>query len=99
MNKLRSLIARSRVEFIVLIIAGGILLSLNVSRGNIEVILYKSSLLALATLLVHFSRHYLFPYGSLGEMVKKGGARVQAAAVLGILIFMGLVIHAFLSGI
>jgi len=105
-SDIRNWIKRIRLEIVLLVLSGAGLIYFGISMGNFEIILYKIFLLALAVSIVHLSRQFLFPdiglwrliYGKTEE-AKQVDPIIRAAAVLGILIFMAVVISAFMQGV
>ena len=84
-------IGRLKAEIVVFVIAGVGLFYFGISRGNLEVILYKAFLLAVATMLVHVSRHHVFPYIGLRKLLFENDLpeNVRAAAILGLFFVYG----------
>lgn len=95
---------RQKAIIVILLLSAFGLSSFSIAKGNIQVILYKSFLLAFGTSLTFFIVQYLFPDIGFWRLIfgkeKFEGVdpMIRAATILGLFYFFASVVSAFMQG-
>ena len=73
--------------------------TVGISRGNMEVVLFKFMIFCPSVVLVHLTRKTLFPYIDLEQLIYGEKNHQFGAAVLGIFLFYTILIYALTQAI
>lgn len=96
---------RLRIELLILVLALGALYVLGLELVNVKAAVYKLLLVTIGVLYAHISRHFIWPYIDVSDLIwstngaEKVPANLRAAAVFGVFFFMGMVVLAFMVGL
>jgi hypothetical protein len=79
-----------------------IALAFNVSRTNLETVVFKFLIFCPSIALVHVSRRMMFPYINLGRLVREADeipSSVRAATIAGVFLYYAILTYALTQAI
>lgn len=102
LEQIKHEVLRLRGELMLFIVTMLIFWIVGISRGNLEVMVYKFALLSVATIVVHLGRQLVFNYICLEDCIqgenafKKVPVPIRVAVIAGVLFMYPVIIYSIM---